>query len=99
MSILGLSFCFIWGATGLVLNVWRGAETMPQNILFAALAAVVGARSVAEGLAFLLRRHAAPALAAHGDVVDGIIIAALLVFAVATMAGIRAQIAADVPAQ
>jgi len=52
----------------------------------------------AEGVAFLLRRHAAPVLAAHDRVVDGAIIAALLVFAVATMAGIRAQIAADVQA-
>lgn len=52
----------------------------------------------AEGIAFLVRRHVAQVLAAHGGLVDGIIVAALLVFAVATMAGIRAQIAADLPA-
>jgi membrane protein implicated in regulation of membrane protease activity len=57
MSILGLSICLIWGAAGLVLNVFLGMETMRQNILFAALAAVVGARGVAEGLALLLPRE------------------------------------------
>ena len=74
---------------------WFGGLEISAFELALRLALLIGS---AEGLAFLLRRHAAPALAAHGDVVDGIIIAALLVFAVATMAGIRAQIAADVPA-
>jgi hypothetical protein len=57
VSILWLSVCFIWGATGLVLNVLLGVGALRQNVLFAALAAVVGARSVAEGLAFLLPRE------------------------------------------
>jgi BASS family bile acid:Na+ symporter len=50
----------------------------------------------AEGVAFVLRRHAAPLLAAHGGVVDGIIVAALFVFVMATMAGIRARIAMEI---
>jgi hypothetical protein len=57
MSILWLSICLIWGAAGLLLNVFLGMEAMRQNILFAALAAVVGARLVAEGLALLLPRE------------------------------------------
>jgi hypothetical protein len=57
LSILWLSVCLIWGAAGLVLNVWLGMEDMPKVILFAALAAVVGARAVAEGLAYLLPRE------------------------------------------
>jgi hypothetical protein len=56
-SILLLSVCLIWGAAGLVLNVWLGMETMPRNIMWAALAALVGARGIAEGLAFLLPRE------------------------------------------
>ena len=57
ISIVCLSICLIWGAAGLVLNVILGIETMQQNILFAALAAVVGARAVAEGLALVLPRE------------------------------------------
>jgi hypothetical protein len=57
MSILGLSFCFIWGAAGLLLNVFVGVENMGQVILFAALAAVIGSRALAEGLALLLPRE------------------------------------------
>jgi hypothetical protein len=56
-SILGLSICFLWGAAGLVLNVWLGVEDMLRVILLAALAAVIGARGVAEGLALLLPRE------------------------------------------
>jgi hypothetical protein len=56
-SISGLSICFIWGATGLLLNVWLGVEDMLRIILLAALAAVIGARGVAEGLALLLPRE------------------------------------------
>ncbi len=74
---------------------WFGGLDISAFELALRLALLIGS---AEGVAFLLRRHAAPMLAAHGDVVDGVIVAALLVFAVATMAGIRAQIAVDVPA-
>jgi len=74
---------------------WFGGLEISAIELALRLALLIGS---AEGAAFLLRRHAAPVLAAHGGVVDGIIVAALLVFAVATMAGIRAQIAADVQA-
>ena len=74
---------------------WFGGLAISAFELALRLALLIGS---AEGVAFLLRRHAAPVLAAHDRVVDGAIVAALLVFAVATMAGIRAQIAADVQA-
>jgi BASS family bile acid:Na+ symporter len=74
---------------------WFGGLEISALELALRLALLIGS---AEGVAFLLRRHAAPMLAAHGGVVDGVIVAALLVFAVATMAGIRAQIAADLQA-
>jgi hypothetical protein len=47
----------IWGAAGLILNAWRGTEVMLQNIVFASLTALVGARALAEGLAYLLPRE------------------------------------------
>jgi len=74
---------------------WFGGLEISASELAMRLALLIGS---AEGIAFLLRRHAAPVLAAHGGVVDGIIVAALLVFAVATMSGIRAQIAGDLQA-
>lgn len=74
---------------------WFGGLEISAFELALRLALLIGS---AEGVAFLLRRHAAPMLTAHGGLVDGIIVAALLVFAVATMAGIRAQIAADLQA-
>ena len=57
LSILLLSLCFLWGASGLVLNVLLGVETMPRVILFAALAALIGSRVMTEGLALLLPRE------------------------------------------
>jgi BASS family bile acid:Na+ symporter len=74
---------------------WFGGLEISALELALRLALLIGG---AEGVAFLVRRHAAPVLAAHGGMVDGVIVAALLVFAVATMADIRAQIAADVQA-
>ncbi|MCP3398912.1 MULTISPECIES: hypothetical protein [unclassified Bradyrhizobium] len=74
---------------------WFGGLEISAPELALRLALLIGG---AEGVAFLLRRHAAQVLAARGDVVDGIIVTALVLFAVATMAGIPAQIAADVPA-
>jgi bile acid:Na+ symporter, BASS family len=74
---------------------WFGGLEISAFELAFRLALLIGS---AEGFAFLCRRHAAPVLAAYGGTVDGIIVAALLLFAVATMAGIRAQIAADVQA-
>lgn len=74
---------------------WFGGLEISAFELALRLALLIGS---AEGVAFLLRRHAAPMLTAHGGLVDGIIVAALLVFAVATMAGIRAQIAVDLQA-
>lgn len=55
------------------------------------LALLIGS---AEGVALLLRRRAARALAAHGLALDGLIVVALLVFALATMSGVRATIEA-----
>jgi hypothetical protein len=57
LSILALSWCFIWGAAGLILNAVFGLESMHQNILFAALTGLIGARSIAEGLALVLPRE------------------------------------------
>jgi hypothetical protein len=57
LSILGLSACLIWGAAGLLLNVFRGVELIGQNIGLAALAALAGSRAIAEGLAMLLPRE------------------------------------------
>ena len=74
---------------------WLGGLEISALELALRLALLIGS---AEGVAFLVRRHAAPMLEAHGAAVDGIIVAALLVFAIATMAGIRAQIASDVQA-
>ncbi|MGY4502175.1 BASS family bile acid:Na+ symporter [Bradyrhizobium sp. GM24.11] len=74
---------------------WFGGLEISALELALRLALLIGS---AEGVAFLLRRHAAPVLVVRGDVVDGIIVTALVLFAVATMAGIPAQIAADVPA-
>lgn len=74
---------------------WFGGLEISALELALRLTLLIGS---AEGVAFLVRRHAASMLAAHGEVVDGIVVTALLVFAVATMAGIRAQIAADLQA-
>lgn len=68
-----------------------GLEVSPLDLALR-LALLIGG---AEGVALLLRRHAAAALARHGGIVDGAIVGALLVFALAAMAGVRAQIAAD----
>jgi hypothetical protein len=54
ISILMISVCFIWGAVGLVLNVVLGTESMWRVAGYTALAAVVGTRLVAEGLAAIL---------------------------------------------
>jgi len=43
----------------------------------------------------LLRRHATPLLARHSATMDALVLAALLVFALSTMAGMRARIVAD----
>ncbi len=55
------------------------------------LALLVGS---AEGVALFLRQRAARLLAEHGLALDGLIIVALLVFALATMAGVRTMIEA-----
>jgi hypothetical protein len=57
LSILVMSLCLIWGGSGLILNAWLGTEDMWQPILYAGLAALIGSRSIAEGLAFLLPRE------------------------------------------
>ncbi|CAN7283287.1 hypothetical protein [Bosea sp. LjRoot237] len=71
---------------------WFGGIGFSAFDLALRLALLVGG---AEGVALLLRRFAAPLLRSHGGAVDRIVVAALLVFVVATMAGVRAQIEAD----
>ncbi|MFK3781329.1 hypothetical protein [Agrobacterium sp. NPDC089420] len=74
---------------------WFGGLELSPFDLALRLALLIGS---AEGIALLCRRHAASMLASHGHMVDGIIVAALLVFALATMSGVRAQLAADIEA-
>lgn len=71
---------------------WLGGLEVSPFELALRLAVLIGG---AEGVALILRRRAAPLLAAHGKIVDSVIVAALLVFALATMSGIRAQASAD----
>lgn len=71
---------------------WSGGIGISAFDLALRLALLVGG---AEGVALLLRRFVATQLQSHGEAVDRIVVAALLVFVVATMAGVRAQIAAD----
>ncbi|MGX1348572.1 BASS family bile acid:Na+ symporter [Bradyrhizobium elkanii] len=56
------------------------------------LALLVGA---AGALALLLRRQAAARLVQHARIIDALVLASLLLFAIATMAGVRAQIEAQ----
>lgn len=60
--------------------------------LAARLALLVGG---AGALALLLRRQAAAQLVRHSGTIDALVLASLLLFAIATMAGVRAQIAAQ----
>lgn len=69
-----------------------GGITVDPLALAWRLAVLIG---TAEGAALLLRRHAAPLLARHSDAIDALVLAALLVFALSTMAGMRARIMAD----
>jgi bile acid:Na+ symporter, BASS family len=75
----------------LVASVFGAA---PVNSLGLALrlAVLVGS---AEGAALLIRRFAAVDLGRHGQAVDGVIVVALLVFALATMAGVRTRLLAQ----
>ncbi|GAU84599.1 hypothetical protein [Bosea sp. BIWAKO-01] len=75
-----------------LLASWSGGLSVAPLDLALRLALLIGG---AEGVALILRRYAAAALAVHGAVVDGITVAALLVFALATMAGMRSQIEND----
>ncbi len=71
---------------------WFGGIGINAFDLALRLALLVGG---AEGVALLLRRFAATQLQSRGEAVDRMVVAALLVFVVATMAGVRAQIASD----
>ncbi len=71
---------------------WSGGIGISAFDLALRLALLVGG---AEGVALLLRRFAGAQLQSRGEAVDRTVVAALLVFVVATMAGVRAQIAAD----
>jgi BASS family bile acid:Na+ symporter len=71
---------------------WSGGIGLSALDLALRLAMLVGG---AEGVALLLRRFAGVQLRSHGETIDRIVVAALLVFVIATMAGVRAQIEAD----
>jgi BASS family bile acid:Na+ symporter len=71
---------------------WFGGIGLSAFDLALRLAVLVGG---AEGVALLLRRFAGAQLRSHGEAVDRIVVVALLVFVVATMAGVRGQIEAD----
>lgn len=71
---------------------WFGGIGLSALDLALRLALLVGG---AEGVALLLRRFAGAQLRSHGEAIDRIVVAALLVFVIATMAGVRAQIEAD----
>lgn len=71
---------------------WFGGIGLSAVDLALRLALLVGG---AEGVALLLRRFVGSQLHSHGKAVDRIVVVALLVFVVATMAGVRAQIEAD----
>ena len=71
---------------------WFGGIGLSALDLALRLALLVGG---AEGVALLLRRFAGRQLHSHGETVDRIVVVALLIFVVATMAGVRAQIEAD----
>jgi BASS family bile acid:Na+ symporter len=46
-------------------------------------------------VALVLRKRAPGPLKRHADIIDGLVLAALLIFAISTMAGVRAQIEAE----
>jgi len=75
----------------LLAGFFGGASISPWDLAIR-LAVLVGS---AEGIAVLVRTRAAPYLAKHGPSIDGVIVVALLVFALATMAGVHERIAAD----
>lgn len=54
LSILFLSACFLWGASGLLLNALLGMDATGRVIVLAVLATVVGTRLVAEGIAAVM---------------------------------------------
>ncbi|WP_245301854.1 hypothetical protein [Bradyrhizobium sp. LTSP885] len=66
--------------------------TLDPIALAARLALLVGGAGAA---ALLLRHHAGALLMQHSRIIDAAVLAALLVFAIATMAGVRAQIEAQ----
>jgi BASS family bile acid:Na+ symporter len=78
--------------TAPLLAGWFGGLQLNPLDLALRLALLIGG---AEGVALVLRRRAAKVLARRGAIVDGVIVAALLIFALAAMAGVRTQIAGD----
>ena len=71
---------------------WFGGLSLAPLALALKLAGLVGG---AAAVALVARRHAAGLLAAWGGLIDGVTVTALIVFALATMAGMRAAIGAD----
>lgn len=75
-----------------LLAQWLGGIGFdPYELAFRLFALTAGAAA----FAWLLRRHAGAALGRHGATVDATVLGALLIFALAAMAGVRVQIEAD----
>lgn len=75
-----------------LIAAWFAGLTLDPFALAARLTLLVGGAGTT---ALLLRRHAAVGLERYSSAIDRLVLAALLLFAVATMAGVRAQIEAE----
>lgn len=81
MVIAPLSLAFV--------ALWLDDVALDPLALAARLSMMVGGAGAA---ALVMRRHAAARVSSHQGCIDGLVLAALLVFAVATMAGVRRQL-------
>ncbi|MFB9269393.1 hypothetical protein ACFFWD_40855 [Bradyrhizobium erythrophlei] len=75
-----------------LIAAWFAGLALDPLVLAARLALLVGG---AGATALLLRRYASERLVQHSRAIDAAVLAALLLFAISTMAGVRAQIEAQ----
>lgn len=75
-----------------LIAAWFAGLALDPLVLAARLALLVGGAGTT---ALLLRRHAAARLTSYSNAIDRLVLAGLLLFAIATMAGVRAQIEAQ----
>lgn len=75
-----------------LIAAWFAGLTLDPFVLASRLALLIGGAGIT---ALLLRRHAAAGLERHSTAIDGIVLVALILFAIATMAGVREQIEAE----